>query len=405
MVHAELGVLKRGQNSARETLVKDTAAEITRIYAAINALAAGSLSADNASNQPRHSLHWLKPGPVTNELLSSLVRVSKTPLLEAEVAAVFKLLEGRVDVHWDTRRLQSVSVIAEELMEENTLRLILRAWGTGSPQKQPSFGETPEGKLELLHRVLVSVPDDFITNNADELDGRAFKYYSNYVHLVQGELKLLESLSSEAWYRAFKKKKLGDLKFTHVGCGFPLSGIMLHILTGGATVALVDRSQTVVSQVQQLLDLLRELEVIDADGINLVRADASQLTYSTDPRATGKDAEGFLCTDVLDISASVSSRSTNILMSDCARSVAAVRKRHVRGLSALLYETYEAPENLGFTKTASVVPPKDYHGPSKGNDGFVAGLLHASNVCCCDLYMNTTEYFDLSSENAGAVNE
>ena len=326
----------------------------------------------------------LKPCEFVNKLMGKLVQISKLPLQSELIEAIFKELRGRSGLNWRIEYVQNACMTAEELMEEDAMKLILRTWNDVSVAPPPIL--SVEDRMRHLERVLVSIPHAFKLKHMDS-DGNVFKYYSNYEYLVRGEIQLLTELEADIWNKLWKTTQMKDLTFAHVGCGFPLTGIMLHILSGGAQVTLIDQNEELVQATKQLLQILEEQQVVGVGAIKVVCAHSSEVEFSSGSMKATSGARLILAADVVDIASSISCDTTAQIMKDCSVSVGAIRKRNVQGLSTLLYQRYQPDAEGAFKKISSVVPPKD-HMSRNGHDR-VVGILHTSNVCCCDLFINT----------------
>lgn len=245
-------------------------------------------------------------------------------------------------------------------------------------------------RIYLLKSLVVSTPALLQKLHPDELPGMVFKYFDNYLEMVLGELQLLDGVIKDP----------ASTVFTFVGAGFPLTGILLHILTGGASINLVDCDQDAVSNLCTFLKITDALAITDASAFRVIHGRGENLIYqSTDYSANNSDDDGRsqsetipgmrIKTDVLDIASAVSSDSTQIIMRKNATKVKFVRKRNVYGMSELLYEKFAPTQKdiYPFKLTGVVLPPHACVSENVPLHLF-KGFMSPININSCHLYVN-----------------
>ena len=276
----------------------------------------------------RSARYALSPCPLVNKTLSAAISLSlrafTTPQLKSMLRAVHQKEEFSI--------LRNIGIHAEEAMEQDALTLILRgvAVNNSNPHwkdmihamcisRQGTTSNSPiSSPVDLLESLVVDLPRYLKKHNPELYPEMPFKYFENYKELVVAELKLLSVpfilQNRAAMYsypspqclfdanpilkhilsqrevcakarelvlmfpELFGCRALDKMSFTFVGAGFPLTGIILHTLTG-ANINLVDKDETVIASARKFIALTDELSITQPGAIKLIHADASQVTY------------------------------------------------------------------------------------------------------------------------------
>ena len=309
---------------------------------------------------------------------------------------------------------------------------------------------TVEVKTALLKALVVDFPQQCQKADPERYQGMVFKYFDNYPPLVAAELKLLTTpfmqqnadapyfhkseegfteknsalqsaikkiragcgTSSEAdkavqhfiedYPEVFGVQNLSEKVVTFVGAGFPLTGTLLHIQTEGATVNLIDYDEQAAKTAQNFIKITESLGITKPKAFGILHADARDVQYISrkdkdlgscplhDISYVGKK-KYTIATDVLDLASALPRDVTNQIMQENAKDIPIVRKRNVSGISTLLYEQFNLPDESIFRLAGSVTPPqKVASGASPAS--MVTGLMDVINVNSDDVYVNTSRF-------------
>ena len=271
-----------------------------------------------------------------------------------------------------------------------------------------------------------------------------FPYFNNYMPLVQSELELLkvpfvlQNLSDQHSCKHCKNLTMNNLRlyevldqiyikhtdkemrtsainqfvaqypeifgvqelakkvFTFVGAGFPLTGIILHILTGGASINLIDKNKRVVEDVRKLINITDNLGITCKGAIQIIHADAIEVEYLRIQHAHDPIHQQYnfnhrqIFTDILDLASALPAETTKQILENNAKTISIIRKRNVRGASEFLYEKFTNNSNNNFCLIGEATPPQQLLSMSSDHR-LVTCVSDPQNVNSSDLYINITE--------------
>ena len=174
---------------------------------------------DNDRGVYRSREFALAPCKLINENLSKLVEVTLRTYTPENLACLLKKIRsGEFSEH--LKILRTSAIAGEEQMERDALEFVFKM--VAKNQLDDNTIPTSEScRIRLLENLVVHSPVKLKSKFPDIYVEQPFLYFENYSELVTAELQLLKNL-----------KNLKDKKFTFVGAGFPLTGIILHIKTG-----------------------------------------------------------------------------------------------------------------------------------------------------------------------------
>ena len=367
----------------------------------------------------------LSPSPRVNKSLNDLVLLTLkqfTPDLQKQVLALCEEGPARKAVDG----LRQIAILAEEFMEKEGLELVFEAVKRNPDTYKTSVRRlarerlgidqdshlptTVEARLALFEALVVDYPRELQRAQPELYQGMVFPYFDNYAPLVKSELALLttpfimqrqgtsyhfaggpEELLTHnpgliqvlkflqdkpAELKAFKEQHpelfglqdLSEKVITFVGAGFPLTGVVQNIITGGMRVQLVDYDKGAVANAVQFISLAESVGAIEPGKFRMLQADARDITYvpshqckegiKEHPRNAAGKTVFTLGTDVLDLASALPCDVTEQVMEQAARAIPVIRKRNVEGMSKLLYEEFQLPANSIFHMAGVVTPPQ-----------------------------------------------
>lgn len=380
---------------------------------------------DEQTGEPISGRKALAPSPRVNESLNDFVVLTLkqfTPELQSQVLDLCEEGPAREAVD----RLRQIAIHAEESMEQEALELVFQAvdrhpdtykanvqrlarqkLGIAQDADLPA---TPEAQLALFEALVVDYPRELQQAEPELYQGMVFPYFDNYAPLVTSELVLLttpfimqrhgtpyhfaggpEELLNRnpglvqilkfledkpAKLKAFKEQHpalfglqdLSEKVITFVGAGFPLTGVVQSIITGGMKVQLVDYDKGAVKNAIRFIGLAESVGAVEVGKFRFLQADARDITYVPSHQCkegikeNPRNAEGkisyILGTDLLDLASALPRDVTEEIMEQAARAITVIRKRNVEGMSKLLYEEFQAPANSIYHMAGVVTPPQ-----------------------------------------------
>lgn len=410
----------------------------------------------------RSGQYALAPCPLINETLSAAIELSLRKYTTTQLKVILNLIQQREEI----TILRNVGIYAEEAMEQEALNLIFRSinqyrtlWKVMVhnlyQSKFPTRCCNTTFLVDLLEILVSDFPRSVKGQNPTLFPELPFKYFNNYRELVIAELKLLQvpfimqnrdapyyytSIQSffdlnailkkifnekdddedarrivTSYPELFGYKHFEELSFTFVGAGFPLTGIILSIITG-AKINLIDRNEKAISTARKFISFTNELGITHPGSIKVIHADATEVVYlpsnkissvhddhkksihhlsDTNIKRSKFTKEIIVQTDILDLASALPAETTAKVMSENAFLVPVVRKRNVRGVSELWYERFIMPKEeekrCGFRLIGEVSPPQTVVNKATPSN-LVVGLTSHININSCQLYANTTNY-------------
>ena len=434
---------------------------------------------DECRGIQRSAQYALAPCPLINETLSAAIELSLRKYTTTQLKFILSSIHQREEM----KILRNVGIHAEEAMEQEALNLIFRSTNNFHSQwkfiikdlYQSKFPTTCHGTtvlVDLLEILVSDFPRFAKEQNPTLFPELPFKYFNNYRELVIAELRLLQvpfimqNRDAPYYYNSvqsffesngilknilnekdddedarrmvtnypeiFGYKHFDDISFTFVGAGFPLTGIILNIVTG-ARINLIDRDEKAISTARRFISLTNELGITQPGSIKLIHADATEVFYlpSNKLSSTRDDYKTFthhlsgriikkskftkekiVQTDILDLASALPAETTAKVMNENAFLVPVIRKRNVRGVSELWYERFimskEEEKKGGFKLIGEVSPPQTVVNKATPLN-LVVGLTSPININSCQLYANTINYetklLNLQKECADWVNK
>lgn len=378
---------------------------------------------DEQTGEPISGSKGLSPSPRVNESLNDFVCLTLkqfTPQLQKHVLELCETGPARKAVD----ELRQIAIHAEESMEQEGLELVFEAvkrnpdnyktsvqglarerLGIDQDAKLP---DTAEARLALFEALVVDYPRKLQEAQPELYQGMVFPYFDNYAPLVTSELVLLTTpfimqRSGAAYHfaggpeellkhnpglaqvlkhlekkpdelKAFKEnhpelfglQDLSEKVITFVGAGFPLTGVVQHIITGGMQVQLVDYDKGAVANAVKFISLAESVGAVKPGKFRMLQSDARDITYVPsnqckegirEQNVAGKTLF-TLGTDVLDLASALPCDVTEQVMEQAAKAIPVIRKRNVEGMSKLLYEEFQLPSNSIFHVVGFVTPPQ-----------------------------------------------
>ena len=420
---------------------------------------------DETTGERRSGAYALAPSQVVNDSLNEFVGLTLKVYAEKKLGSIFRVIQFNEASSEAVQELRQIAIHAEEAMEQEALGLIFKAVANNPEGYKEAIENIVREKLALsegaplpddirtrttlLEALVVDYPAILQQAQPERYQGMVFKYFDNYEPLIKSELKLLttpfllqnagaayfygseeemlasnpgissiidnirhQSASAEEadakikhfmddFPEFFGMQHLPEKTFTFVGAGFPLTGILEHIQTGGASINLVDYDATAVENAKHFISICESLGITNKDAIRVIHADARDITYiprqnspeecslHQDVKYVGRQ-KYVLPTDVLDLASALPEDVTRDVMEHNAAIVPIVRKRNVDGISRLLYEQYTLPQDSSFRLGGKVVPPQKVMDNSD-HIPLVTDISDAINVNSDCLYVNTNQ--------------
>lgn len=420
---------------------------------------------EESRGMERSAQYALAPCPLINRTLSAAIELSLRKYTPTQLKLILSSIQHREEI----AILRNVGIHAEEAMEHEALTLIFRATNHYQARwkaivhslyqsKFPTICHNTKCLVDLLEILVSDFPRFVKRQNPTLFLELPFKYFNNYRELVVAELRLLQVpfimqnrdapyyyTSTQSFFSSnailknilsekdddedarrivtsypelFGYKHFEELSFTFVGAGFPLTGIILSIITG-ANINLIDKDEKAISTARKFISLTNELGITRPGSIKLIHADATEVVYlpsnkiprddhktfihhssSSDRiikklRFTTTTKEKIVQTDILDLASALPAETTAKVMNENASLVPVVRKRNVRGVSELWYERFimakEEEKRGGFKLIGEVSPPQTVVNKATPSN-LVVGLTSPININSCQLYANTTNY-------------
>ncbi len=424
---------------------------------------------DHETGELRSGKYALAPCTLLNESLNELVGLTLKVYTPEKLRQIMELTKSNPETAHAVKELRQIAIHAEEAMEQEALSLIFKAVEANSytykttiedivRQKyqiaqSDSIPNTPEMKTALLEALVFNFPKKLQEAQPEEYKGMVFKYFDNYPTLVASELELLttpfmlqneqapyfygnivdmldanpaivkalSAISSkytsgveaekavedfiDNFPEMFGVQNLSQKTFTFVGAGFPLTGLLQHIQTGGATINLIDYDEAAVEAARKLIAITESLGITKRDAIQVIHADARDVTYVPlrnvnhehplhEMEYVGRQ-KYTVATDILDLASALPKDVTDHVMQVNAAAVPIVRKRNVSGISELLYEKFNLPPESIFRLAGHVTPAqKLLSGASP--EHLVTGVMSPINVNSDDVYVNTSRFREKS---------
>lgn len=424
---------------------------------------------DEETHEGRSGKYALAPCKLLNESLSEFVDLTLKVYTSKKLQSIMKVAQLNPETTHAVKELRQIAIHAEEAMEQEALGLIFKAVESNpetykatieaiirekySIAKTDPIPGTPEMRTALLEALVVDFPRKIQQAQPEEYKGMVFPYFNNYPTLVESELELLttpfllqnanapyfhkniadllqsnpaickavSAISSrycdgaeaekavehfiDGYPEIFGVQKLAEKTFTFVGAGFPLTGLLQHIQTEGATINLIDCDEAAVFNARKLIAITDFLGISRKGAIGVINADARDVTYVPRKNSApytlrqveyaGYKGKLEVATDILDLASALPKDVTNHVMQINADSVPIVRKRNVSGISELLYERFTLPKTSIFRLAGHVTPAqKVISGASPEHS--VTGIMSPINVNSNDVYVNTSRLLEKS---------
>ena len=334
---------------------------------------------DNDRGVYRSGEFALAPCKLINENLSKLVEVTLRTYTPENLACLLKKIRSE-EFSEHLEILRTSAIAGEEQMEQDALEFVFKM--VAKNQLDDNTIPTSEScRIRLLENLVVHSPVKLKSKFPDIYVEQPFLYFENYSELVTAELQLLKNL-----------KNLKDKKFTFVGAGFPLTGIILHIKTG-ANISLVECDLEAVENAKKFIKIAEDLSIVVKDSIRLFHADARNVMFGDCKNSVENTDKIKVETDILDLASALSAETTKIIIQKNAYTVPIIRKRNVRGASEILYEPFDlkSADPCNFQFMAEVTPPQKLASGASPRK-MVVGLTSPKNVNSCQLFLNTKYY-------------
>ena len=376
----------------------------------------------------------MSPSPRVNKSLNDFVGLTLkqfTPELQQQV---LKLCEEGLALK-AVDELRQMAIHAEESMEQEALALVFEAVKRNPDtykadvhrlaRKRLGLSEdvellptTERARLALFESLVVDYPRELQEAQPELYQGMVFPYFDNYEPLVKSEQVLLttpfvmqrkgtpyhfaggaEDLllhnpglvevltyleDKPAELKVFKEQHpelfglqhLSEKVITFVGAGFPLTGVVQHIIGDGMRIQLVDYDAEAVKNAIHFIGLAENVGAVKPGQFQMVNADARDITYVPSHRCNGivkevnsaGETHYTLGTDVLDLASALPRDVTEQVMEQAAREIPVIRKRNVEGMSKLLYEEFKLPSNSIYYMAGVVTPPQKVIAGSFGKE-------------------------------------
>ena len=378
---------------------------------------------DELTGEAISGMKGLSPSPLVNKLLNALVGLTlKQFTSELQEQVLVLCSEGPTRKAMDEQR--QITIQAEESMEQEGLDLIFQAvkhntdsykssvqrlakerLGIGQDAVLPT---TVEARLALFESLVVDYPRDLQRARPYLYQGMVFPYFDNYAPLVSSEqvllttpfimqrkgttyhfaggalellthnpglIQVLKFLQDKPMHlMAFKEQhpelfglqNLSEKVITFVGSGFPLTGVVQHIIGSGTQIRLVDNNAGAIAKAIHFIGIAEKVGAIEPGKFSMLHADARDITYVPSHICEGivkhESVSGktvyTLGTDVLDLASALPRNVTEQVMEQAARAIPVIRKRNVVGMSKLLYEEFQLPTKSIYRIAGVVTPPQ-----------------------------------------------
>ncbi len=332
----------------------------------------------------------LYPCPEVNERLDRLV---KTVLMfvsceqENQIVRDFNIKKILVD------NIRRISISSEACLEEKTFDVMLQLNEVYKIQyirkSLESLIDASEFKayskrFALFKALMVAFPRQ-LKSYFDISSCLSFRYFQHYENLVITELKLLTQPLPGSQKKPYAGRDLNKVKFAFVGSGLPITAIMLHIITG-AQIALIDCEKMAISKAESFIRFCEALGILSADKFSFLHANVLDIQFFSE---VGVKSKRVVEADVVDIASAIPRKTTRTLLNNNLNDVQWVRKRDVRGLSALLYEPFyevypKDPKNR-YELVSEVAPLQRVISGAIAKDKLIA-ISSQININSCDLY-------------------
>ena len=405
-----------------------------------------------------YAKYALAPCNIVNTVLNEFVSLTLKIYSPEKLQELMNAIKLCHKTNFAVQELRNIAIHSEEAMEREALNLIFRVIQNNPNSYIESIEnlvrtkysldvfnmkpKTIEIKMALLKALVVDFPLQLKNIHIDDYPEMVFPYFDNYMPLVQSELELLkvpfllQNLNDQDFYTDYKNltsnylrlykildkiyikhmdeqirtaairqfvaqypeifgvQELAKKVFTFVGAGFPLTGIVLHILTGGASINLIDHNKRVVEDIRKLINITDNLGITCKGAIQIIHADALDIEYLPTEHDTTQQQynpkQRQIYTDILDLASALSAEKTRQILENNAKSISIIRKRTVRGASEFLYERFANNSNNNFCLIGEATPPQQLLSMSSDHR-FVTCVSDPKNVNSTDLYINIKE--------------
>jgi hypothetical protein len=368
---------------------------------------------DEVSGQILSTDFVLSPCNFLNEIFSKLLDLTKQVYSPKTLTEIINLIKLNPTIKLIIKDLRHTWMYYEELIENQALNLIIKTAYSQMDfykkhlksiidvKKDFLAFEMPltnnvKIKMALLEAIIVDLPIKFDEKKAKNI-GLFTGFVKDYYSLVHSELSMLEVLKISKGLTScdFRLEICTTKIFTFVGAGLPISGIILHILTNGARVNLVDYNKSIVDKARELIKITELLGITQPGAIKVIHSDALNIEYihrqnnnqvRNNQKQSIKSARLVLRTDILDLASSLSASVTNQIFKDNAKNVHLIRKRNVYGANEILYEKFVS-DNNNFQLISKSATPQQILTQSHTDKVFTY-LSSTDNINTTELYIN-----------------
>lgn len=294
------------------------------------------------NNQPQ-LLEFSKKKPS----LEYLTDLFKYGLSSDQTDVFFKHLEAQQCI----QAIRIFSMSLEEQVENESIRQIYKYYQVHPHITKLPLNSTSEKKFLKLQEIM------------DAPEKLKFPFLEDYFHLVAGPLRDLNNTSQRNIFNLNNTLKanapnLKNQHVTFVGAGFPLSGVMVHLLTN-ANINLIDIDENALKQARRFLVILDKAGVIDLKHFTLRLADGKNLLYGQ--KVISKK---HIKTDILYLAAALPTQVKRDIFQkihqDNNKDLVII-DRYVSGIYKLLYEGKVPSSELTAFKTLSKIYPRNLY--------------------------------------------
>ena len=407
------------------------------------------------NNQVMDSKDALSPCQLVNNVLNQFVELTLKSYTPNRYHELIGLLSQNVAASTAVNQLREIAIHAEEAMEKDAVSIILNSVKNNPRQYKrtinsllkhrysfklaPLTHDSMVAKITMLKILVVDYPRQLQKNNPLKYKEMIFPYFHNYTSMVQAELALLKvpfflqnstmsfeellmnnfevystlqeihnlyAMDSERdtaiakfmgeYPELFGVQELSQKVFTFVGAGFPLTGIILHILTGGAKINLVEYNPNIVKTTSELINILEDLSIVDKGAIQIIYANALDLEFlpilnservTLQSQSTKFKSFKVVFTDILDLASALPAKITRQMFEVNARSISIIRKRNVSGTSEFLYERFNDKIINSFHLVGEIAPPQQIVNQQTDFNTLIQ-VADPHNVNSSSLYIN-----------------
>lgn len=303
--------------------------------------------------EPGHNINPLSPSNYTQYRLGDLVDLTHYKLSERQTKMLLSHLESR-------RCLQTIrdfSTLFEEEVENKALDDFQAFYKTAPIKKLPA-NSAINVKLSILEKMM-AIPKGF-----------KFPYVKNYSTLVGDALEMLSEGKKNRNVVELNGNKtyipnLRGKYVTFVGAGFPLSGVMINILSH-AKVNLVEIDPNALKRAKNFLVVLDKAGIINLQDFTLKLENGKNLIY-----AAQANNSGHIKTDILYLAAALPTDVKKDIFKkiyEAKNHELVIIDRYISGIFKALYQSKVNSKDIPYFKTlGKIYPPNLYSQKLKEN--------------------------------------